>query len=111
MNNGSYEDKTLNYGKIGERSTISDHKFWGIKDNLNTQLNYYESNPGANDGFAIVQSAYNFAPTYAKVTTRPGSGNYFALFDSKVPAEKNYKAAWKSAAAKMRRFLFWWLRY
>ncbi len=94
MSNGSYEDATFNYGTTGKPSTISDYDFWGVFSNASTATNYYDTHPGENNGFAVVQDANKFASTYAKVKAREGS--YFALFDAASGTEMAGKKAWKA---------------
>ncbi len=100
MTNGGYEStKVADYGTEGGKSTISDYDFWGIKANASTPTNYYDSHPGANNGFAVVQSANKFAKTFAKLVTPAGNkeaheGNYFALFDAKSGVDGGNKKAW-----------------
>ncbi|MBO4361478.1 MAG: T9SS type A sorting domain-containing protein [Paludibacteraceae bacterium] len=100
MDNGSYEVTDADYGTVGSTSTISDYNFWGKFKNASSQVDYYASNSGANNGFAVVQSANNFAPTYAKVTARDGS--YFALFDAASGTEMAGKKAWYTNTAKSK---------
>lgn len=98
MENGSYEDPTANYGTYGAVSTISDYNFWGVFTG-STPINFYNNDPaGVNpsklkdNGFAVVQNANYFAPSYAKVTAREGSR--FALFDAVTGAAGGNKKAW-----------------
>ena len=90
MNNGGYETTDANYG------TISAYNYWGLYPNLNTTANYYDTHPGANNGFAVVQSANHFAPSYANITAR--EGQYFALFDAASDGVAD-KKAWYATTA------------
>ena len=97
MANGNYEG-SFDYGSYGETSTISDYKFWGsLPQTGSSQINFYDNstlNPSnlKDNGFAVVQNAYNFYPTYAAVTAREGSN--FALFDAATGAAGGNKKAW-----------------
>lgn len=100
ISNGDYEDAT-GYGTYKQKSTISDNDFWGIYDNSASQMNFYDTCSLAPDkksnGFAVVRSAYNFYPTYAKITAK--SGNNFALFDAATGASGANKKAWYATTA------------
>lgn len=89
MSNGGYEDD-FDYGTVGQPSAISAYNYWGKFSNASSQVDYYASHSGANNGFAVVQNANNFAPTYAKVTAREGS--FFALFDAASDGISDKKA-------------------
>ena len=97
MSNGSYEDATADYGLYGAVSTISDYNFWGKFD---TPIHFYtDTAPGGvnpdkltSNGFAVVQDAADFAPTYARVKAR--DGNNLALFDAVTGAAGGNKRAW-----------------
>ena len=98
MANGNYEETLFNYGSYGETSTISDYKFWGsLPQTGSSQINFYDNstlNPSdlKDNGFAVVQNANNFYPTYAAVTAREGSN--FALFDAATGVAGGNKKAW-----------------
>jgi len=100
IENGDYEDAT-GYGTYKQQSTISDNDFWGIYNNSSSQMDFYDTCSLASDkksnGFAVVRSAYNFYPTYAKVTAK--SGNNFALFDAATGAAGANKKAWYATTA------------
>lgn len=97
MKNGSYEeDGMVAYG--------SEYDYWGRINNV-TPTNYYEAHPGANNGFAVVRSANNFASTYAKVVSvseavEARDGSYFALFDAASGNEMAGKKAWFTNTTK-----------
>ena len=102
MSNGSYE-YTTGYGTYGSVSTISDYNFWGYFNQTN--YNFYADTlaGGTNilklkdNGFAVVENAHNFAPSFATVTPRNGSN--FALFDAKTGADGGNKKAWYATTA------------
>lgn len=100
IENGDYE-KTTGYGNYKQKSTISDNDFWGIYDNSASQMNFYDTCSLAEDaksnGFAVVRSAYNFYPTYAKIGAK--SGNNFALFDAATGEAGANKKAWYATTA------------
>ena len=113
MTNGGYEsaDATV-YGTMGSTSNISDYLFWDRYDNSTTDINFYDNesiNPWIHisptdsvhkyrtNGFAVVQSAQHFYPTYADV--RPREGSYFALFDAATGREGGNKKAWYASTA------------
>lgn len=100
ISNGDYEDAT-GYGTYKQKSTISDNDFWGIYDNSASQMNFYDTCSLAPDkksnGFAVVRSAHNFYPTYAKISAK--SGNNFALFDAATGASGANKKAWYATTA------------
>lgn len=95
MDNGGYEQAD---GNVYQTSPISEYDFWGKYNNASTVTDYYASHVGASNGFAVVQSANNFAGTYAKVTPREGS--FFALFDAASGSAMAGKKAWKAETAK-----------
>ena len=103
MSNGGYEVDGFNYGTYGDVSTISDYNFWRhLPSTSTTQQNFYtnsELNPDnlTDNGFAVVRNAYNFWPTYAKVTAR--EGNNFALFDAATGSTGGNKKAWYAKTA------------
>ena len=116
MNNGGYESEDASvYGTVGAKSTISDYNFWGKYANASSSVDYYASHPGKSNGFAVVQDANNFAPTYAKVAAR--EQQYFALFDAASGSAMAGKKAWYATTAnnpnlKLRKgttylFSFW----
>lgn len=102
MENGSYEDETWNYGNYKQQSTISDYNFWGIFHNESSQANFYDTCSLADNeksnGVAIVRNAYNFYPSYAKVTARAGAGTNFALIDAASDGIAD-KRAWYASTA------------
>lgn len=106
MNNGGYEDPTMDYGTYGNVSTISDYNFWGrFPQTAATQINFYTDtlaggvNPSKlnRNGFAVVQNANNFWHSYAQV--RALEGNDFALFDAETGAAGGNKKAWYATTA------------
>ena len=116
MNNGGYESADASvYGTVDEKSTISDYNFWDKYANASSSVDYYASHPGASNGFAVVQDANKFAPTYAQVTAR--EQQYFALFDAASGSAMAGKKAWYATTAnnpnlKLRKgttylFSFW----
>ena len=108
MDNGGYEadNSDSKYGTYGSTSLISDYDFWGYFDQTsNTQINFYDNtaadiNPSGknSNGFAIVQNAYNFYPTFSTITAR--EGNHFALFDAATGSAGGNKKAWYATTAK-----------
>ncbi|MBQ7531515.1 MAG: T9SS type A sorting domain-containing protein [Paludibacteraceae bacterium] len=94
LDNGGYEQADANVYKT---SPISEYDFWGKYDNAATPTDYYAAHVGASNGFAVVQSANNFAGTYAKVTPREGS--FFALFDAASGSTMAGKKAWFATTA------------
>lgn len=94
MDNGSYEAADENTYKT---TVISEYDFWGKYNNKSTKTDYYASHAGASNGFAVVQSANNFAGTYAKVS--PRDGDFFALFDAASGTKMAGKKAWYATTA------------
>ena len=101
MNNGGYEDSSMDYGSYGQVSTISDYNFWGrFPQTAGTQINFYtDTLPGGvnpeklnRNGFAVVQNANNFWLSYAPV--KPKEGTNFALFDAETGVAGGNKKAW-----------------
>lgn len=106
MNNGGYEDPSMDYGSYGQVSTISDYNFWGrFPQTAGTQINFYTDTlpSGVNpdklnrNGFAVVQNANNFWHSYAPV--KPKEGANFALFDAETGAAGGNKKAWYATSA------------
>ena len=106
MNNGGYEDPSMDYGLYGQVSTISDYNFWGrFPQTAGTQINFYTDTlpSGVNpdklnrNGFAVVQNANNFWHSYAPV--KPKEGANFALFDAETGAAGGNKKAWYATSA------------
>ncbi len=106
MNNGGYEDPSMDYGTYGNVSTISDYNFWGrFPQTASTQINFYTDtlaggvNPGKlnRNGFAVVQNANNFWHSYAQVQAL--EGNDFALFDAETGVQGGNKKAWHATTA------------
>lgn len=102
MSNGSYENGS-GYGSYGSTSTISDYNFWGYFDQTaSAQINFYGNstlNPDglADNGFAVVRNAHNFAQSFATVKAR--KENNFALFDAKSGTAGGNKRAWYATTA------------
>ena len=104
MANGNYESDNTDgkYGTYGTEGPVSAYDFWGyFKQTGTTQINFYDNNdPAVNpsllkdNGFAVVQNAHYFYPTYANVKAKEGS--YFALIDAKTGAAGGNMQAWRA---------------
>jgi len=105
MANGNYEADNTDgkYGTYGNEGPVSAYNFWGyFKQTGTTQINFYDNpavNPSAlkDNGFAVVQNAHLFYPTYANLKAKEGS--YFALIDAKTGTEGGNMQAWRASTA------------
>ena len=107
MANGGYEEDNSDakYGSYGSVGPMSEYNYWGYFDQTAaSQINFYDNtaadiNPLGlkENGFAVVQNAYNFYPTYASVKAKEGT--HFALIDAVTGTEGGNKKAWRANTA------------
>ena len=107
MANGGYEENNSDgkYGSYGTVGPMSEYNYWGYFDQTaTTQIDFYDNTAtGINplglkeNGFAVVQNAHHFYPTYASVKAKEGI--HFAMFDAKTGAEGGNKKAWRATTA------------